>query len=174
VCAHGLEQCRTQRQVAILASLAVDHADDHALAVDISPLQARRLRTSHPGAIEQHQQRAVEQGSTRVDQTRYFFLAEDAGKLLRHAWIRNVLAELIALQRTHVEKTQCGYVVLDRARRQLARLQQVRLVGAQVIRAQLLRRLAEEPGVLLNPADVVADRALVVVAALELFEHHLA
>ena len=40
-----LEQGRAQGQVAVLVSLAIDHMDDHALAVDVGDLQPRELRT---------------------------------------------------------------------------------------------------------------------------------
>ena len=40
VCAQHLQQCRAHGQVAVLASLAVDHADDNPLAVNVVELQA--------------------------------------------------------------------------------------------------------------------------------------
>ena len=53
-----LEQRRAQRQIAVLAALAFDHVDDHALAVDVGELQPRNFAAAHAGAVENHQQGA--------------------------------------------------------------------------------------------------------------------
>ena len=77
--AQGLQQSQAQGQVAILAALAVYHMDDHALAVNIGDLQPGDLGAAHAGAIENHQQRALEQTAAGIDQTRYFLPAQDLG-----------------------------------------------------------------------------------------------
>src|ERR1019366_9236562 len=69
---------------------------------------------------------------------------------------------------------QCGHVVFDASRTELELPEQVGLVAAQIIRTELVRRLAE---VLCEPFDetqITPRRAGRVVATLELFEHHFA
>jgi len=125
-------------------------------------------------AVENHQQGATEQVPAGVDHAGHFFLAQDPGKPLGHSWIRDELPELGTLQRAHVEEPQCGDVVLDRTRIQLARLQQISLIRSYVLQAKTVPRLGDEAGEILHPAQVVADRGVSIVAALEFFQHDLA
>jgi hypothetical protein len=101
-------------------------------------------------------------------------VAQDAGKLLARSGIGNELPELRPLQRAHVEEAQCRDVVLNRAGCQLAGLQQIGLKGAQMLKAKPVGRLAEETGKVLDPPQVVADRGVGVVTALEFLQHDLA
>ena len=118
--AQGLQQRRAQGQVAVLVSLAVDHVDDHALAVDVGDLQPGDLGATHACAVENHQQRALEQTAAGIDQTCHFLLAQDVGQLPAHLGIGQELAELMPMQRAQVEEAQCGHVVLDRSRCELS------------------------------------------------------
>jgi hypothetical protein len=43
-----------------------------------------------------------------------------------------------------------------------------------MLRAQLVRRLTKEPGILLSPANIVIDGLVSVVTGLEFLQHHLA
>jgi hypothetical protein len=65
-------------------------------------------------------------------------------------------------------------MVLERAGRQPARLDKVRLIGAQMLEAMLVGRLAEKASKILHPQQAVADRLVGVVTALEFFRHNLA
>ena len=49
------------------------------LAVDVGYLQPRYLGAPHPRAIENHQQRTLEQAAAGIDQTCHFFPAQDLG-----------------------------------------------------------------------------------------------
>ena len=109
-----------------------------------------------------------------VDQPCDFFLAQNVGQLLARLGIGQELAELVAVQRAHEEESQCGHVVLDRSRAELSLLEQIGLVAAQMIRTELVRRLAEVLGEPLDEAQIVPDRACGVVTTLEFFEHHFA
>ena len=130
VSAQGLQQRRADGQVAVLAALAVDHVNDHALAVDV-------------GAVEHHQQGALEQATAGLDQPGHFFPAQDVGQLPAHLGIGQELAELVPVQGAHEEESQCGHAVLDRSRTEFSLLEQVGLIAAQVIGAKLVGRLAE-------------------------------
>ncbi len=74
------------------------------------------------------------------------------------SWIGQILAELLALQRAHEEETQCGHMVLRPCHGQLACLQQIGLIAAQMLQTKLVWRLAEVAGEIFDRAQVVADR----------------
>jgi len=154
--------------------LAVDDMDDHALAVDVGDLDPGELGAAHAGSVKNHQQRALKQTAAGVDQTRDFFLAEDAGQLPGALRIGQELAELMATQRAHEEEPQCGHVVLDRSRAELELREQIGLVAAQMIRTELVRRLVEVLGEPFDETQITPRRAGRVVATLKLFEHHFA
>ena len=136
--AQGLQQRLAQWQVAILATLAVYHADDHPLAVDVVDLQADDLGAAHPHAIEDHQQSSLKQTITRVDQTSDFFLAQNAGQLPLKSRIGQELTELRSPQCAYKEEPQNRNMVLNGPRRQLPLLQQVGLIGTQMLWAELI------------------------------------
>src|ERR1035441_3147128 len=75
--AQRLQQRRAQGQVAVLVELAVDHVDDHALAVNVVDLQASNLGAAHARAIKDHQKSTLEQVVAGVDQPGHFFRSED-------------------------------------------------------------------------------------------------
>src|SRR5450631_1235653 len=169
-----LEQGRAQGQIAVLVPLAVHHMEDHALAVDVGDLDPGQFGAAHAGSIKNRQQRALKQAAAGVDQTCDFFLAEDAGQLPRTLRIGKELAELMTMKRAHVEEPQCGHVLLDASRTELELPEQISLVAAQIIRTELVRRLAEVLCEPLDEAQITPRRAGRVVATLELFEHHFA
>src|ERR1035438_4188557 len=172
--AQVLEQGWAQGQIAVLVALAIDHMEDHALAVDVGDLQPGQFGAAHAGSVKHQQQGALKQAAAGVDQTCDFFLAEDVGQLLPHLGIGQKLAELMTMKRANVEEPQCGHVVLDRSRAELEFPEQVGLVAAQLIRTKLVRRLSKVLGEPLDETQITPRRAGRVVATLELFEHHFA
>jgi len=64
VSAQFLEQDRAEHDVAVLMAFAVLNVHDHASAIDVADLQARELGAPHAGAVEGHQNGAIE-GSRR-------------------------------------------------------------------------------------------------------------
>jgi hypothetical protein len=77
VLAQFVEQLRAEHYVAIFASLAAAYVDHHTLAVDVCNFQVRQFGTTHSSGIEHHQQSAMKGSACAIDQSRYFFLAED-------------------------------------------------------------------------------------------------
>src|ERR1019366_7579880 len=118
----------------------IDAPNDHALAVDVGDLQPGDLGAAHAGAIENHQQRTLEQAAAGVDQTCDFFPAEDVGQLPRSLGIGQVLAEPMTMKRAHEEESKCGHVVLNGSRAEFSFPEQIGLVAAQMIRTELVRR----------------------------------
>ena len=132
-----LQQRRAQGQVPILVSLAVDHVDDHALAVDVVDLEPGQFGAAHAGSVKDHQQHALKQAAAGVDQTCDLFLAENVGQLPGALRIGQELAELMAMKGAHVEEPQCGHVVLNASRAELEIREQIGLVAAQMIRTEV-------------------------------------
>jgi hypothetical protein len=97
VSTQSLQQRRAQRQVAILAALAVHDMDDHALAVDIGQLQTCHFGAPHPCAVENHQQRSLEKAAAGIDQACNFFLAQNLGEFPARLGIRQELAKLMSV-----------------------------------------------------------------------------
>jgi len=81
----------------------------------------------------------LEQPAAGFDQLCYFLPAQDLGQLLANSRIRKKLTELIPAQRLHIEESQRRDMVFYRSRTELALLEQIALVGANMIRAQLVR-----------------------------------
>src|SRR5216684_2521260 len=93
---------------------------------------------------------ALEEVPAGVDQSCDFFLAESAGQPLTLSWVRQKLAELVALERAHEEETQCGNLAYDCPDGKLPLLEQIGLIGAQMRQSKLVRRLAKVAGELID------------------------
>jgi hypothetical protein len=85
------------------------------------------LGTTHAGAIQNHQQRMLEQAAAGIDQARHFLPAQDLGQLPAGLGKGKKLAELMAVERAHKEESQCRDVVFHRSRIQLPNLEQTDL-----------------------------------------------
>src|SRR6516225_2715502 len=96
-------------------ALAVDHVEDHALAVNVGELQPDNLGAAHTGAVENGQKCALEKTAAGLDQVRHLFPAEDVGQLPLHLGIGKKLIEPAAAKRVHEKEAQRGYMVLDRS-----------------------------------------------------------
>jgi len=81
------------------------------------------------------------------------------------------LAELVALERAHEEETQYGNLAYDGPDGQLPLLEQIGLIGAQMLQSKLVRRLVKVAGELFDRPDIVPGCRISIVAALEFFQH---
>ncbi len=63
---------------------------DHASAVDVADLQAREFSAAHAGAVEGHQNGAIEGSGGSIDELCYFFLTEDGRQAIALPGIGNV------------------------------------------------------------------------------------
>src|SRR5258708_388509 len=82
------EQARGEHGVAGLASLALLHAEQHALRVDVDDLQRHRLGNTQAGAVTGHQSGAVLQAGNVVEELYDLLVAEHDGQPVRppDAW----------------------------------------------------------------------------------------
>src|SRR5437660_12923527 len=78
--AQFFEQDGAEHHVAVLVTLTVLNVHDHASAIDVADLQERELGAAHAGAVEGHQNGAIEGSRRSLDELGYFFLAEDSGQ----------------------------------------------------------------------------------------------
>ena len=79
-----LQQHGAEHGVAILATLALFHAQGHTLAVDVADLQRHDLADAKSGAVGHRHGRLVLQVRRRRDQSAHLIGTEDHGQLARH------------------------------------------------------------------------------------------
>src|ERR1700751_5140137 len=108
---------------------------DHASAVDVADLQAREFGAAHAGAVEGHQNGAIEGSRRSIDELCYFFLAEDSGEAIALLRIGSVGNAPGSLERLDVEKAQVAEMVGYRTGSQSAHGEELRLVLADVLRS---------------------------------------
>jgi hypothetical protein len=104
----------------------------------------------------------------------HFFRAQDAGKGSRLLRIRCIGHAPGFLDRLRVEEPQSRKSLRHRGCSQLSLTEQIRLVLANVLRSELIRRAVKVTRKILNRLDVAVDGSLSVITTLEFFEHHFA
>jgi hypothetical protein len=76
-----VEQSWTEQHVAVLAAFTTLDVNHHALTVDVANFQTREFGTPESGAVERHQQSAMQGRASRIDESRDFFVTEDRGQV---------------------------------------------------------------------------------------------
>ena len=79
--------------------------NDHALAVNVSDLQATQLGPSQPGCIERHQHRAMHQVLSRINRPRDLFRTE-YGRQLPGAFGKRNLIEQVGRRRVLTKRNR--------------------------------------------------------------------
>ncbi len=140
--AQQLQHVLGQRNVAVLAALALDDADAHAVgvAVDVGHAQMPQLRQSQARAVGQHQEGSRRRARGDGEQPGDLLAREDLGQAL---WCDAQWdVEHLAVQSEHgaVEEPERAAVLVDGGARALAIAQQVQqellhLLGAQGVGA---------------------------------------
>ena len=77
--AECLEQARREHGIAILLTLALLDAKDHALAVDVTDLEVNHFADPQAGAVGHRQGRPVLEVGHRLQQARHFLDTQDNG-----------------------------------------------------------------------------------------------
>ena len=144
VVAQGLQQPRREHDEAVLAALALVHADNHAAAVDVGGPQADGLGDAQAGRVAGGQDRAVADDAHRVEEARHLLGAGHDGQLARLLGGGQDLGDVpVALEGDAVEEAQGGDGDADRGGRELLFRGQEQLVVADLLGAQPVRGLAE-------------------------------
>jgi hypothetical protein len=92
--------------VAVPIPLALFDANHHALAVDVTSLQMKRLADAHPGAILGTEDDMVRKGWSRLEKPQDFCRAEDHRQMVLLAGCRKHFDGALPLQRSAVEKPE--------------------------------------------------------------------
>ena len=145
-----------QHDIAVLAALAVLAVldpDDHAAAVDVANLEGGHLAHPQPRAISCCQSRAVAQPRHRLQEADNLLAAEHHRQLLRLLGADDAVERLWPAQRHAEEKAQRARHLVD-VRPRPAKPGQVKLVGANLLDPQAIRRTTEKTAELGNRIDV--------------------
>src|SRR5215469_2512360 len=132
--AQFLEQDRAEHDIAVLPSFAALNVHDHSSAIDIADLQARELGAARTGAVQGHQNGAIERSRRSIDELRYFFLTENSGQAITLLGIGSVGNAPGPLERLNVEEAQGAEMVGHRAGSQFANGEELRLILPDVPR----------------------------------------
>jgi len=164
------QQHRAEHGVAILAALALFHAQGHALAVDVGNLQRHDLADAQPGAVGHRHGRLVLQVRRCRDQPAHLLGTEDHGQLARHADMLHLGHHVWSLQRDVEEELQPRDGGVERHRTG-AGVHKMQLKAPEIFSAGAVRRSAQECSQLANGADVAVLRVLGKLAHAHVVEH---
>src|SRR6516225_12036179 len=109
--AQFLEQDGAEHDVAVLLAFASLDVHDHASAIDVADLQARELGAARTGAVQSHQNGAIERSGRSIDELGYFFWTENSGQAIALLGIGSVGNAPGPLERLDVEKAQSAEMV---------------------------------------------------------------
>src|SRR6266849_7684067 len=166
------KQLWAKHHVPIFAPLATLDVNDHALAVDVRNFQVGQLGASHSGGVERHQQRAMKRSASPIDESRHFFLAQDRRNVLGSFRIGGLGCAPALLESLGIEEPQSRKIDRNGARRQLALLEQFRLVFANLLGAQTVWRTLEASREIFHYPNVTAYGSFSVITTLEFLQHH--
>src|SRR5271165_4211280 len=148
--AQFLEQDGAEHDVAVLPAFAALNVHDHSSAIDIADLQARELGAAHAGAVEGHQNGAIEGSRRSIDEPCYFLLTENSGQAIALLGIGSVGNAPGPFERLDVEEAQGAEMVGHRTGSQFADGEELGLILADVPRSQAIGRAVK---VLCEPFD---------------------
>src|ERR1019366_414425 len=172
MCTEFFQQLGTEQHIAISAPLAALYMNHHALAVDVADFQASQLRVPHASGVERHEKDALVGRTSGVDQLRDFLLAEDRREAMCLFRVGRFGDAPGPVESLAVEKTQSRQAGRDSPRRQLPLLKQLRLIFANLLRPQAVRREIESSSKIFHSANVTARGIFRVITALEFLQHH--
>src|SRR5215469_5513486 len=168
------EELGTEHDIAIFAALAAADVHHHPLPVDVADFQVGQLGAPSAGGVGGHEQDALARSARCMNELRDFFLAQNRRQVACLLRIRSVGNGPRSVQCLDVEKTPSRQVLSYGIWRQLAFLEQLGLIFANVSRAQTIRGTAKSSGKFLDGTKVVAYGILSVVTTVEFFHHHFA
>src|ERR1700720_4819412 len=138
-----LEQFWAEHHISVFASLAALDVNHHAFAIDVADFQVGQFSTSYSGGVERHQQSAMIRSQSCVNESRDFFPTEDRRKVKPFFRIGRLGDAPGFLESFDVEESESCQSLRNRARRQLALLEQLGLIFTNVFRTQTIWRALE-------------------------------
>src|ERR1039458_10383684 len=170
--AQFVEQMGTEHDVAILAALPFLDMESHARRVDIGEFQGRALGAAHAGAIERHENGAVERYRRGVDQARDLFRTPDDRQVNALFRIRSIAGGPRALQHLHEKETQSSNPLVHCVVGEFSVTKEVGRVLANVFRGELIGWTVEIARQVLDDSQVRARGRFSVITTLEFLQHH--
>ena len=151
-----LQQDRAEHHVTVLLAFATLNVHDHASTIDIADLQTRELGAPHAGAVQGHQNGAIEGSGGGIDELCDLLLTENDGKAIALLGIGSVGNAPRPLECLDVEEAQGAEMVGHRTGSQLAYGEELGLVLADVLWSEAIRRTVEVLGEALDEANVTS------------------
>ena len=149
-------------------------ADHHALALDIRDLEGAQFGHPQARAIEGGKHGTMFQIAWGGEHRRDLRPTQHRGQLLLAARMGDVLDHPGDAQRRVIEEAEGTHDLLERPPRHVLLLDEVELVGAHVLRPEMLGRGVKMLRKLGDTAQIRANRMLRVVAELKIVTHPLA
>jgi hypothetical protein len=143
----------------------------NALAVDVETAQ---FGSPDGGGVQGHEQSAVIEVPSRVNQPGHLFGAEHGRESLGAFRERNALGQIVPSQSFDEQETQGGHILADGRRSQLLHLEQMGLILPDLLGPELVGRLVKVLRELADDPDVGFYGTMGVITALEFFQHLLA
>ena len=157
VAAQQWEQSGGEHHEAIPLAFALAHPDDHAVGVEVRALELAEFGDPHASRIEGGQDRAMLEVAWGQQQRLDLVAREDDRERLGFLGIGNILRHPRAAQGGLVEKAEGTHGLEKDALRGLL-VEEVELVGTDVLGSQALRRGAKVLGELGDIAQIAIDR----------------
>ena len=114
---------------------------DHPVTVDVGDLEPQRLAESQPGGVARGEDHAVLGTGHAVEKPNDLLRAQDDRQRVAALRHRQGLDRPVPLERDLIEETQSRHGARHRGRRELAVIEQVQLVGPDVLGTEQLGRL---------------------------------
>src|SRR5262249_21021957 len=170
VAAQQREQSGGEHHQALALPFALAYADDHAVGADIGAPELTEFRDPHARGREGGEDRAVLEVAWGQQQRLDLVATEDDRERLGLFGIRDEVDHPRTAQGGLVEKAEGAHGLDKDALRGLL-VEEVELVGADVLGSQAIRRGGEVLGELSRVAQIAIDGVGRVVAYLHVFEH---
>ena len=167
------EQSGREHHEAIPLAFALAHPDDHAVGGDVRPLELAEFGDPHARRREGGQDRARLEVAWGQQQRLDLVAREDDRERLGFFGIGNILRHPGTAQGGLVEQAE-GTHGLDKDTLGDVLLEEMKLIGADVLHVEAIRRGVEMLGELGDVAEIAIDGMGLVVADLHVFEHALA
>jgi hypothetical protein len=146
-----------QPHKAIAFALALAYADDHAVRVDVGTLELTEFGDPDAGRIQGSEDRPMLEVAWGQQQRLDLVTTEDDGERLGPFGIGDAVDHPRAVQGGLVEKAE-GTHGRDKNALRGVRLEEMQLLGADVLRAEAIRRGAKVFGELGGVAQIAIDR----------------
>ena len=144
---------------AVLAPLALLHAEQHARAVDIGDLQRHDFGSPEPRAVGDAQSRLILGAGRRIEKAGDFILGQDRGQLPGLLDPKQRLAEIVPVERDAEEEPQRNSWPSSHSLPKRA-LHKMETVEPQILRRRRFGRPADVGCEVLDAPDVVLLRLL--------------